>query len=124
MGTEDPNKMPYPASIFERIAEAFISLDKNWGITYINKKAGELINRDPLSLIGKNIWKEFSEAISVPIYTIAHKAMEDQQDVHVEEYYPPFNTWYKIDFYPSPEGSFFFFCDINRRKKQEEEIRR
>ncbi|MEO8406589.1 MAG: PAS domain-containing protein, partial [Chitinophagaceae bacterium] len=49
--------------IFERITDGFIALDKNFNYTYANKRIGEITHRDPASLIGKNVWEEFPDAV-------------------------------------------------------------
>ncbi len=42
-------------SLVERVSDAFVALDNNWRYTYVNAKAGELLGREPKSLVGKNI---------------------------------------------------------------------
>ena len=51
------------SEILDRITDGFIALDKNWHYTYMNKRAGEILNRDPQQMIGKHIWTEFPEGI-------------------------------------------------------------
>lgn len=110
-------------AVLERISDAFVALDKNWCYTYMNKKAGEIFNRDPLSMIGKNIWTEFPEGIDLPFYKAYYKAMETQQYIHLDEYYPPFNKWFENNIYPSEEGLTIYFRDITSRKLEEQQIR-
>src|SRR5690606_36334760 len=45
--------------ILESISDAFYSTDKNWNITYFNKEAEHLLNRQSGEVLGKNIWEEF-----------------------------------------------------------------
>jgi len=109
--------------VLERISDAFVALDKNWCYTYMNKRAGEIFNRDPLSIIGKHIWTEFPEGINQPFYKAYYKAMETQQYIHLEEYYQPYNKWFENNIYPSPEGLSIYFRDITTRKLEEEQIK-
>ena len=104
---------------FERITDAFVSLDKNWCYTYMNKKAGEIFGRNPKEMIGRHIWTEFPEGIDQTFYKAYHRAMAEQQFIHVEEYYPPYDKWFENHIYPSPEGLSIFFRDITERKKAE-----
>jgi PAS domain S-box-containing protein len=110
--------------VFERISDAFIALDKNFRYTYINKKAGEVINLDPASLVGKIIWEEFPEDIRQRVYDAVHHTMATQQYLYLEEYYPAFDLWFEFHLYPSPEGLSIFFRNISKRKKAEDEIRK
>src|SRR4051794_39188275 len=87
--------------ILERVSDAFVALDNKWCYTYMNKKAGEIFNRDPMEMIGKHIWTEFPEGIDQPFYKAYHEAMEKQQYIHVEEYYEPYELWFENNIYPS-----------------------
>lgn len=109
--------------IFERITDAFVALDNNWCYTYVNKKAGEIFKRAPSKMIGRNIWKEFPEAIDQNFYKAYHRAMAEQQYTQVEEYYPRYDKWFENDIYPSPEGLSILFRDITEQKKVEELLR-
>ncbi|MBS1932380.1 MAG: PAS domain S-box protein [Bacteroidetes bacterium] len=108
--------------VFERITDAFIALDKNWCYTYLNKATGELIHRDPGSMIGKNVWKEFPDVVGSPTYMIFQQAMKEQKYMHNEDYYEPFDLWQENHVYPSPQGISVFIKNITERKKAEQEI--
>jgi PAS domain S-box-containing protein len=110
-------------SVIERISDAFVALDQNWCYTYMNKRAGELFNRDPQAMIGKHIWTEFPEDIDEPFYKAYLKAMAEQKYIQLEEYYPPYDKWFVNHIYPSPDGLSIYFFDITERKKAEEKIR-
>lgn len=110
-------QQPNLTDVFERITDAFVALDKNWCYTYMNKKAGEIFNRDPAMMIGKHIWTEFPEDKEQAFYKAYYKAMEEQRYVHLEEYYPSYDRWFENHIYPSPDGLSVFFKDITERKK-------
>ncbi len=107
--------------VFERITDAFVALDTNWCYTYMNKKAGEIFQRNPADMIGKHIWTEFPEGIDQS-YKAYHNAMEQQQYIHLEEYYSPYNRWFENHIYPSPNGISIFFRDITEKKVMEEKL--
>jgi PAS domain S-box-containing protein len=110
--------------VFERITDAFVALDNNWCFTYMNKRAGEIFNHDPQAMVGKHIWTEFPEGINQPFYKAYHRAMWEQQYIHVEEYYPPYDKWFENHIYPSPGGLSIFFRDVTEKKKIELELQR
>ena len=110
------------AEMLDCISDAFISLDKNWCFTYLNKKSGEILKRDSNSLIGKNIWVEFPESIGTAFHTFCYQAMEAQQNSFLEEYYPPLNRWLESHIYPSPEGLSGFIIDSTEEKKNKKEL--
>ncbi len=108
---------------FLRITDAVIGLDKNWRYTFINKRTGEMLHRDPETLLGKNVWDEFPDAVGSATYEIFHKAMKEQRYMWNEDFYEPLNLWQENHVYPSPEGLSVFIRDISERKRNEEEIR-
>ena len=108
--------------IFERITDAFIAMDKNLCYTYINKKAGELIHRDPASLIGKWVWDVFPDAIGSSTYLAFNKAMAEQKNLTNTDYYPPLDLWQENHLYPSPEGLSVFIRDVSEDKRREKKI--
>jgi len=103
----------------ENMADGFVSLNKEWVYTYVNKKASKMLGRKPKELIGKHIWTEFPEGVNLPFYKKYHKAAETQQPQYIQEYYPPFDSWFENRIYPSPDGLTIFFTDITQRKKVE-----
>src|SRR5205823_10360768 len=86
---------------------------------YINKKGAEIVGRSPQNLLGKNIWKEFPEAVGGSIYKLYHRAMREQQVMRDKQYYPPLDKWFEGTVYPSPNGISVFFQDITEKKKAE-----
>lgn len=108
--------------IFERITDGFIALDKNFRYTYVNKKIGELVHRDPASLLGRYIWDEFPDAIGTESQVAMEKAFREQQFVQLTEYYAPLDLWLTSYVYPSPNGLSVFIHDITAEKKAELEI--
>ncbi|KAA5827998.1 PAS domain S-box protein [Algibacter amylolyticus] len=102
------------------ISDGFISLDKKWCYTYVNKKAGEILGRTPSNLLGKHIWTEFPEGIGLPFYDAYYKAEETQQAQIFQGYYTPLDKWFENKIYPTSEGLTIYFTDITERKKSEE----
>jgi PAS domain S-box-containing protein len=110
-------------NVLDRISDGFVSLDTNWCYTFMNKKAGEIFNRNPEELIGKNIWNEFPEGIGQPFHMAYEKAMEEQTFIQLSEYYPPYDKWFENRIYPSEDGLSIFFHNITESKKSEEKLK-
>jgi len=111
-------------NIIESISDAFVSLDKNWCYTYMNKQAGEIFRRNPKDIIGKHIWTEFPEGIGQSFHRAYEKALKEQVFIHFEEYYAPYDKWFENRIYPTKEGLSIFFHDITDRKKAEIELKK
>jgi PAS domain S-box-containing protein len=106
-------------TLIERFSDAFISLDKNLNFTYVNKKAAEMARRDPESLIGKNVWEEFPEAVGTPTYHAYLEALHAQRHLRLEDYFEPLDIWVEYNFYPSPDGLSVFIQDTTEQKRQQ-----
>ena len=113
----------------ESITEAFLALDREWRISYLNGQTlrrfrqakGEELTRE--GLIGKNNWEVFPDAVGTMVYDKYHEAMRERKPVHFETYYPPTNAWYEANIYPSEEGLAIYSPDITERKRAEKELR-
>lgn len=108
--------------IFERITDGFIALDKDFCYIYANKKIGEMIGREPQSLIGKNVWEIFPDAVGSSTYIAFNKAMKEQKYAKNEDYYPPLDLWQENNVYPSPQGLSVFIKDITEQKKYQSRL--
>ncbi len=109
-------------TLVERISDAFVAVDTNWNYTYVNKKAGELLGRDADYLVGKNIRNEFPEAINKSFHGAYTKAMKEQRQLTLSEYFPTFDKWFENSLYPSPGGLSVYFKDITQQKLGEQKI--
>jgi two-component system sensor histidine kinase UhpB len=111
------------AGSLERITDAFVALDFDCHFTYVNERAGRLLNRRPEDLIGKEIWTEFPEGIGQPFYQACRKALAEQQAVEIENYYQPWGRWFENRIYPAADGLTIYFHDVTERKRTEEMLR-
>jgi PAS domain S-box-containing protein len=109
--------------VFDRITDAYVALDRDWHYTFVNAKAGELLGRAPDALVGRHLWTEFPDGVGQPFQRAYQQAMDTQQPVFLEEYYPPFGRWFENRIYPSPDGLTIYFHDITGRKRDEERLR-
>jgi PAS domain S-box-containing protein len=105
--------------LLENITDGFIALDENLCYTYANKKIGEMLGVAPESLIGKNIWKLFPDAVGSATYEAIQTAFEERKYVCSEDFYAPLNLWQENRVYPSGNGITMFIRDISEKKNEE-----
>ncbi|WP_114748549.1 PAS domain S-box protein [Pleomorphovibrio marinus] len=103
-------------NILESIGDAFFAIDEQWTVTYWNKQAETILGKLKEDIVGKNLWKEFPDAIDTDFYRQYHRAMETGKAVNFEEYYPTLNIWVEVTVYPSENGLSIYFKDITLRK--------
>lgn len=109
--------------LLDRITDGFIALDRDFHYTYVNKKIGELVQRTPQSLLGKNVWEEFPEAVGSYTYRAFHTAMKEQRFVSNVDYFEPLDLWQENYIYPSPNGLSVIIRDVTEQKKLEQELK-
>jgi PAS domain S-box-containing protein len=113
-------------SILASISDAFISVDNNWLLTYINKEAIQLsglFNMSPEGLIGRSIWELVPESIAAKLYDRLNEAMHSQERVHFQlEVANAEHTFYDVNAYPFFDGLSIYFRDITETKRLEKEM--
>jgi PAS domain S-box-containing protein len=102
--------------ILESFTDAFFEVDNQWMVTYWNKEAERmlLVSRD--SIIGKNLWDVFEEAVYLKFYTEYHRALGENVSVRFEEYFAPRKIWVEVAAFPSGNGLSVYFKDITANK--------
>jgi PAS domain S-box-containing protein len=110
------------AAVFDRVSDAFFALDRQWRFTYLNEQAERLLDRPAESLVGRSVWEEFPEAVDTVFETQYRQAMESQETVAFEEYYPPLAAWFEVRAYPSETGLSVYFRDVSDRKANERRL--
>jgi PAS domain S-box-containing protein len=109
-------------AVLERVSDAFFALDRGWRFTYLNEQAEELLDRTADDLVGQSVWEEFPEAVGSVFEEQYRTAMETQETVSFEEYYPPLSMWVEVRAYPSETGLSVYFRDISERKTNERRL--
>ncbi|WP_267640473.1 bacterio-opsin activator domain-containing protein [Haloarchaeobius amylolyticus] len=110
-------------SHFERVTDAFFALDTDFDFRYVNDHAAELLGVHPETVVGDNVWDRFPGAVNSTFQEQYEKAMETQESVSFEEYFPPLETWFSVRAYPSETGLSVYFQDVTERKEREQELR-
>ena len=104
------------AEILESIGDGFFAVDKEWTVTYWNNKAEMELGIQRTDILGKNVWDVFGEARSLAFYAQNKIAMEQGVPVHYEEFFPPSNSWFDVNVYPSDSGLSIYFKNITDKK--------
>jgi PAS domain S-box-containing protein len=110
--------------ILESITSAFFALDHNWQFVYVNQEAEAVLQRRRQTLINQNIWEQFPGTVGSTFESEYRRAMQTGQSTSFEAYYPPLNTWFEVNAYPSEQTLAVYFRDINDRKQLEEALQR
>ncbi len=110
------------SNILESITDGFLAIDRNLCFTYANPAAEKILNVPRSGLIGKKLSDIFPATLALKFYHEIENTMYKSVKSVFTEYYPPFDKWFEMNFYPASEGISIYFQDITVRKRTELEL--
>lgn len=114
------------SNIVESIADGFMTLDRDWHITYLNPRGHEVLQapvQAESSLLGRVLWDAFPGAVGTVFEENYRRALQEQVTVTFEAHYPPLGIWVDVRAYPARHGLSIYFLDITERKQVEQRLR-
>jgi len=106
----------------ESITDAFLSLDNNWNLIYLNREAERLINISREQGLGKNIWNFFPEEAGSTYRWHYEQALTTSKTVQFEAFFARENRWLELKVYPSADGLSIYFSDISERVEANKQL--
>jgi PAS domain S-box-containing protein len=107
--------------VFERMDDGFFALDEDHRFTYVNERAGDILERLPSELVGERVWEVFETGPKAK--AMIDEALATQKPVSQEIFYEPLETWFEAHLYPSETGASIYFQDITEHKERQTEIK-
>ncbi len=107
----------------EGMTEAFVTVDREWQLTYLNAEAERLVQQPRAALLGKNLWEAFPPLLGTVFETNYRRAMEENVAVSFEGMFAPLGLWVEGRVYPSSEGLAIYVRDITELHGQREALR-
>lgn len=107
-------------STLENMSDSFFMISTRFDFVYLNPRAENLLKRRREDLIGKNIWQEFPEARNTPVYSLYQQAIDTGNAIKVKFFYPPLDTWFEVNGYPTSEGLGVYFRDVTNEENQQQ----
>lgn len=98
------------------ITDGLMMLDKHWRYTYFNEQGARVLGMRAEELVGSCMWDLFPHARTSKFYKGFSRAVERQETVVLEEFYPePLNLWLECHCYPFDDGLSVYFHDVTDR---------
>ena len=114
------------AQFFEATTDAIIFLDRDYRLTFLNRRAKELLSPRG-DVLGTNLFETFPDAVyeGSPFVETYRRSMDLGLPGEFEAFYPePLNLWLRVQSYPADEGIIIFFRDFTVERLAEEALRR
>jgi two-component system cell cycle sensor histidine kinase/response regulator CckA len=107
----------------ETMSDGLYVLDRDWRFVYVNPRAEQMLQRRRDQLLGRSLW-DTVPGMTDQVRATYRKVMRDRQPVSFDEvHHPPYDRWFELTLYPSPQGLTVHFRDITRRVEAREAIR-
>ena len=101
--------------------DAFLVVDEDWKITYLNEKCISLLGQGFSSSLGLHLWKvfpDFDDRLREPL----SRTLGSDGRADLETYLPSKGVWLNVRTSPAGEGLAIYLIDITQRKKAEAEL--
>src|SRR5258705_11900 len=99
--------------IFESTTDSVAIIDRDWRISYLNRRASAQLGND---LIGTRLKEAFPDDAITEIFNQLQEALSDQRPASFEAHCAGSGTWYALNAFPSSEGLAVYFRDITEHK--------
>lgn len=103
-------------NILESIQDAFIAIDPDEHISYLNPQARRLLLLNHLTPLQGHYRHFVLEPLKSKLIALVETAENRQEVINVEYFYPQQKKWLEMRIHPGREGLSVFFHDITMRK--------
>ena len=113
-------------NILESISDGFMALDDDLVVTYFNKAAGQLLNRQREGILGHPFFESIPEARGSIFEDKFTEAVQRRESMAFETYFGvrPYANWYDVRVYPQEKGIAVYFQITTERKRAEDALRK
>ncbi len=106
----------------ETLPAAFVRLDRDWTIAYVNGNAESIYGRTREQLVGRDVWEAFPEARGTVIEDSYRAAVETGEPATLEVYFEPLDGHFDVRIWPDADGLTLFFQDANERVRSQQAL--
>ncbi len=112
--------------VLETMSDAFVSFDREWKVTFINRAARQLHGRETADVLGKTQWELWPRSLGTDVETQFRAVMRDRTPAHFVHRYREHSAHIsvEIDAYPEEEtgGISVFYRDVTDKQRVLEEL--
>ncbi|AMJ66205.1 PAS domain-containing sensor histidine kinase [Hymenobacter sp. PAMC 26628] len=109
--------------VLESINDAFLSVDRDWNLTYLNSEGERLLRLKQADTLDKNIWELLGDEGGSISRQKCEEALDTGKTVRFEAFHERKMRWLELRVYPFAEGVSVFFSDITKRVKSDRQLK-
>lgn len=132
--SRDPDTPPVEAGenpvdlqpILDAVSDAFLQVDADWRVTYVNAGGREMLGRIGLDgdrILGGNLWEEVPTDPETPGAHALRRAMSEGTVESAESFYEPLERWFEITAFPYGEGLVVLLSDVTGEREVRQALR-
>lgn len=108
--------------ILRSITDAFVALNQDWRVTYLNDQAARAFHLDKTDVLNQPVAAALPEVIVEPILNHYRASVETQDTAKFDVFDPETQDWLEVRTYPSVDGYSIFLQKITDRKQSEQTL--
>jgi PAS domain S-box-containing protein len=104
--------------------DACVSVDAEWRVTSLNRRAEELLGVAAAEVAGRRVWEVYPALAGTELHHEFLRTVADGEPRELEEYCRSLETWLEIRTYPADGGGATVYVrDISERRSQQAALR-
>ncbi len=109
-------------NILDSITDMYLSLNRDWEITYVNTRAESILGLSRAELVGRNVWEQYPHTRHQQMHEKFHYALDKQAKVHFVDLCALHDLWLEWSVFPSQDGLSLYARDITAYKQAEDRL--
>ena len=103
--------------------EAFATVDRNGGYTFLNEQAEEMLGAPSTQLIGRRFWNSFQKTVRLRLEEQFRTSLTRGVKLEFEQLDARLSHWFEVRGFPFGGGMAIHLRDVTERRKAQEQLR-
>jgi diguanylate cyclase (GGDEF)-like protein len=108
--------------MLDSLSDGFMSIDRSWRFTYLNRTAERYLQQDRKNLLGRDIWQCYPDLVDSDYYRVYRQTAATGQPGRHSDYYAPLDTWFEARSFAHDDGITVLFRDVTREHEHEAQL--
>jgi PAS domain S-box-containing protein len=105
--------------ILESVQEGVAAVDREWRLTFLNRRAARVLGAERESALGVPIWRQFPFLADGVIGETLREAARSRYPASTEAYVATLRRWFEVRILPVRHGLSIYFNDVTERRQAE-----